>query len=118
MNAAALWACNTGVSLSSSASNAKENSLFQVTHIYLFLAAFAIFLLVIMAICAFLMNRGRDSSYTSEYFGPNYQNDLQRHSDMSETEDRQSEYQSRFTPFRLRDPNAEQPKTKSNVRQE
>ena len=76
--------------------------MFNSVNLYLLLGALALFSIVVIAICARLMNRGRDSSFSSDFFGPGYQ-DLQRYSDLSETENQQAEYQSRFTPSRLRD---------------
>jgi hypothetical protein len=79
----------------------------QSVNIYLLLGALALFCIVVIAICAHLMNRERDSSNSPDFFGPNYQSELLRFSALSDAEDSQAVYQSRFTPFRLRDPNSE-----------
>jgi hypothetical protein len=85
--------------------------MFNSSSLYLLLGALALFSIVVIAICARLMNRERESSFSSEFFGPNYQRDLLRYSDLSEMENMQNEYQSRFTPFRFRDPNTSKPST-------
>ena len=61
--------------------------------------------MAIMAFRAFLQNRREDAAPFRDYFGPQYDRELLRHSEFSESEDWQSDPHSRFAPFRLRDPN-------------
>lgn len=85
--------------------------MYDSTNFYLLLGALVLFCIVVIAICTRLMNRQRESSFSSEFFGSDYRRDLQRYSDLSEIENSQAEYQSRFTPFRFRDPNPGKPST-------
>ncbi len=83
--------------------------MYDSTNFYLLLGALVLFCIVVIAICARIMNRESESSFSTEFFGPSYRRDLQRYSDLSEMENSQAELQSRFTPFRFRDPNPARP---------
>jgi hypothetical protein len=59
---------------------------------------------IVMAFRAHLQNRRENAAPFRDYFGPQYDRELLRHSELSESEDWQADPHSRFAPFRLRDP--------------
>ena len=60
--------------------------------------------MTVMVVRALIENRRENAAPFRDYFGPQYDRDLLRHSEFSESEDWQSDPHSRFAPFRLRDP--------------
>lgn len=77
--------------------------MFNFINTYSLLGALGLFLLIMFSICAYLMNRSRESFGSLDYFGPDYQRDLQRYSDFNESDDSQSGYQPHAAPFLLGD---------------
>jgi hypothetical protein len=71
-----------------------------------------VLVLVLLASIAFYFSRRSESAYSSDYFGPEYDQDLIAQSDMSDSEAWQADYETRFTPFRLRDPGNDAPRIK------
>lgn len=72
----------------------------------------ALLLAIVLAVRAILGDRKEEPPPFRNYFDPGYQRELLRHSELSESEDWQAEQQSRFTPFRLREPGVDERKGK------
>ncbi len=74
----------------------------------------SILILVVLASIAFYFSRRSEAAYSPEFFGPEYDQDLRKQSDLSENESWQADYETRFTPFRLRDPERETPRSRAS----
>ncbi len=81
--------------------------MFHITNAILYVGALTLILSILsvgLAVRAFLCGlRGKAAPFR-DYFGPEYDRDLLRHSAFSETEDWGAGRSVRFTPFRFRDP--------------
>ncbi len=84
-----------------------------LTNTLLLAGAFVLSLGIAMAVGAFFRNRRKEEAPIGEYFGPEYDRDLLLHSAFSETEDWQADRHSRFAPFRLRDPEPTEQRTRA-----
>ena len=73
-----------------------------------------ILVLVVLASIAFYFSRRSESAYSSDYFGPEYDRELLQQSDMGDNESWQADYETRFTPFRLREVDTDAPRIKIN----
>lgn len=80
--------------------------MFNLTDAMLLAGALALILGVIAVIRAFNRDRNRNAAPFRDYFGPGYDRDLLQQSAFSETEDWLADGHARFSPFRLRDPAA------------
>jgi hypothetical protein len=76
--------------------------MYHFTDAQLLLTVLALALAVILVARSILGDRKEKSAPFRNYFGPGYQRELLRHSELSESEDWQADRESRFTPFRLR----------------
>jgi hypothetical protein len=86
-------------------SSAKENAMFHLTNAML-IGAFLVILAIVIGVSAFLDGRRGKPAPFRDYFGPEYDRDLLQQSAFSETEDWLADGHARFSPFRLRDPAA------------
>lgn len=87
------------------------------TDAQLLVGVFVILLfLALLAVKAVRDARNEDSASFRNYFGSGYQRELLQHSDLSESEDWRADGQSRFTSFRLREPDPIQPREKAGGR--
>ena len=75
----------------------------------LLVGALVLLLAVVLVARAVVGDRRHKATPFRNYFGPGYERELLRHSDLSESEDWRADRQSRFTPFRLRDPDLRDP---------
>ncbi len=75
-----------------------------LTNILLLVGIFVLIFGIAMVVRALFKFRRKRSVPFRDYFGPEYNRDLLRHSALSETEDWRVDRRSRFAPFRLRDP--------------
>ena len=80
--------------------------MFHLTNALLIVGALVLIFCIVMAVRAFLENRREEAAPFRNYFGPGYDRELLRHSSFSETDDWLADRHSRFAPFRLRDPGA------------
>ena len=83
---------------------------------YAMLLAGAIVLIrgaILVARAIFDSRRGKAASIC-DYFGPEYDRDLLRHSEFSESEDWLADRHSRFASFRLRETGTEERRTRVN----
>ena len=81
---------------------AKENAMSHLTLVLLIVGAFALILGTVMAVRAYLENRGEEMAPFRNYFGPEYERGLLRQSSWCDNE---SPYdrRSRFNAFNVRD---------------
>jgi hypothetical protein len=86
--------------------------MFHLTIAMLLIGAIVLLLGVVLAVRAFIEKRNGEMAPFRDYFGPEYDRDLRRQSAFSDSEDWRADYQSRFTPFRLRDPEANNQETR------
>jgi hypothetical protein len=84
----------------------------HLTSAMLLIGGFVLILGIVVAVGAFLENLAGKAAPFRDYFGPEYDRDLLRHSAFSETEDWQAERHSRFATFRLRDPDCSERRRK------
>ena len=89
--------------------------MFHLPNVILFVGAFVLFLGVGLAVRAFLANLRERSAPFRDYFGPEYERDLLQQSAFSETQNWQEDGDSRFAPFRLRDQETNQLRTRVSV---
>jgi len=80
----------------------------HITKTQLLAGAFILIVGIVLALRALLRYLRRDSAPFRDYFGPEYDSDMLQHSALSESEEWQTDYRPRFTPFRLRDPEAKE----------
>jgi hypothetical protein len=80
----------------------------------LLVVVLALLLATILAVRAVVGDRKEKSAPFRNYFGPGYQRELLRHSDLSESEDWRADRQPRFTPLRLRDTGVEEWRMKAS----
>lgn len=85
--------------------------MFESTHEMVIVSA-CVLALVLLALIALYFSRRSESAYSPDYFGPEYDQDMIVQSNMSESESWQADYETRFTPFRLRDPDKYSPRIK------
>jgi len=78
----------------------------HITKAQLFTGAFILIVCIVLALRAFLKHRRGEAAPFRDYFGPEYDRDLLEHSALSESEEWRADCRPRFTPFRLRDPGA------------
>ncbi len=83
------------------------NAMLLVSSLFLLLGA-------VLGVRNLLEIRKGRSSLFRDYFGPEYDRDLLRQSAFSEAEDWQADRHVRFAPLRLREPEANEPKTRDN----
>ena len=76
----------------------------------LLIGAFVLVLGIVIAVRALHGNRRARAARTRDYFGPEYNRDLLLHSSLSESEDWVADRHARFAPFRLRDPEGNEPR--------
>jgi len=81
---------------------AKENAMSHLTLVLLIVGAFVLILGTVMAVRAYLENRGEEMAPFRNYFGPEYDRDLLRQSSWCDNE---SPYdrRTRFNAFKVRD---------------
>jgi hypothetical protein len=85
--------------------------MFHFTYAIPFVAAVFLILGVGLAVRAYLRNRREKVAPFRDYFGPEYDHDLLQQSAFSEAEDWRADPQTRFAPFRLRDPETSRRRT-------
>jgi hypothetical protein len=68
--------------------------------------AFVVILAIVIDASAFLKSRRKKPASCRDYFCPEYDRDLLQQGAFSETEDWLADRHARFSPFRLRDPAA------------
>jgi hypothetical protein len=78
----------------------------HITRAQLFVGAFIIIVCIVLALRALLQHRRKLAAPFRDYFGPEYDRDLLQQSEFSESEDWRADRHPSFTPFRLRDPRA------------
>ncbi|MGD0156433.1 MAG: hypothetical protein ABSB50_10060 [Terracidiphilus sp.] len=80
--------------------------MFHLTNALLIVGALVLIFTIVMAVRGFLENRREEAAPFRNYFDTDYNRELLRHGSFSETEDWLADSHSRFAPFRLRDPGA------------
>jgi hypothetical protein len=86
----------------------------NATFSLLFIGAPVFFLGIALAFRRSMQNRSRNAAPFRGYFASGDHRDLLSHSDLSETEDWRADIQTRFTPFRLRNPEIDQLRGSAN----
>jgi hypothetical protein len=86
--------------------------MYHFTNAQLLVGVLALLLVVVLAVRAILGDRKEKSAPFRNYFGTGYQRELLRHSELSENEDWRADRQSRFTPFRFREPGVDERRIK------
>lgn len=78
----------------------------HITKAQLLVGAFILIVCVILALRAILRHHRGETAPFRGYFGPEYDRDLLEHSALSESDEWRADCRSRFTLFRLRNPEA------------
>jgi hypothetical protein len=93
--------------------------MYHLTDGQLLVGVLALLLVVLAVRTVFDYRNEQSAPYRKEqfaisrtYFSSGYQRDLLQLSELSENDDWRPEHETRFTPFRLRDPNSIQPRAR------
>jgi hypothetical protein len=86
----------------------------NATFSMLFVGAPVVLLGVALAFRRSMHNRRDNAAPFRGYFAPVSDRDFVQHSDLSESEDWRADLQSRFTPFRLRNPEIDELRDRAN----
>ena len=80
----------------------------QLTKALLITGAIILIVCVVLALRAIQRLHRQQAAPFRDYFGPEYDRDLLRQSELSESQDWRADRHPSFTPFRLRDPRADE----------
>jgi hypothetical protein len=80
----------------------------HITKAQLFVGVIILIVCIVLALRALLRHLREQAAPFRDYFGSDYDRDLLQHSALSESEEWRTDCHPRFTPFRLREPGADE----------